>query len=52
MNEEYEDYDVFATYLDGSEECVGTLYLPIIKKDSKDMPQELEVNGVVYYPLF
>ena len=47
----WDDYDVYATFADGDESYVGTLLLPYIRT-SQDMPTELEIDGVVYYPQF
>jgi hypothetical protein len=53
--EEYEDYDVWATYKDEKgnfkEEFVGTLSLKKINHPNK-MPKELEIDGVIYTPKF
>ena len=46
-----EDYKVYATFSNGEEECVGSLELPEIKT-IHDMPAELEIDGVTYYPQF
>ncbi len=44
-------YEVQAISPNGDEECVGVLELPEIKT-VHDMPVELEIDGVTYYPQF
>ena len=48
----HEELDVFGRYSDGSEEQIGTVELTRIHKDYRDLPTEIEIDGVVYYPQF
>lgn len=62
--ESYEEFEVYATYYieekdpsrtivtDIEEEFAGTLNLRKVLSAPADMPQELEINGVVYKPQF
>ncbi len=45
------DYEVYGTFPDGTEECIGNVTLPE-KLTVLDMPIELEIDGVVYKPQF
>jgi hypothetical protein len=51
LNVTEEEYVVTAIYSDGEEQEVGSLSLNIIHS-CKDMPVELEIDGVIYKPEF
>ena len=45
------EYEVHATFSDGEEKMIGTVELNNVET-VHDMPTELEIDGVVYYPQF
>ena len=47
-----EEFEVYGRMEDGSEEYIGTVELYRYKGDSSDLPIEIEIDGVVYYPQF
>ncbi len=48
----HEELDVYATTKYEKDIYIGSIELPRVHNDYRDLPIELEIDGVIYHPQF